>query len=135
MPTRSKSRRKRRIEEKAEEETNKKIATGALQAAADKLNLQKKENGGRVPYGAMPKAIASLAFFNIKATPKKLICLMEKRIADCPPVVNVTTEETSALSSLTNRASEEFIQQNGEQQEQGQMNQKTYKIVVELKVV
>ena len=59
----------------------------------------------------MPTAIASLALLNIKATPKKLIRLMEKR-ADVPPVIDVATEETSAISSLSGRGPEDVENEN-----------------------
>ena len=111
MGKKSKSARQKRIADKASDEDRKRLVDAALEAAADKLNKEKAENGGRVPYGAMPTAIASLALLNIIATPKKLIRLMEKR-ADVPPVIDVATEETSAISSLSGRGAEDVENEN-----------------------
>ena len=94
MPKRTKTTRQKRIEDKVQEEERKRLVNAALEAAADKLNREKSENGGRVPYGAMPTAIACLALLNIKATSKKLIRLMEKR-ADVSLVVSVEKHQAS----------------------------------------
>ena len=106
MPKKSKTVRQQQIADKAKEEERKRLVDAALEAAADKLNSLKGENGGRVPYGAMPTALASLALLNINITPKKLIRLMEKRL-DVPPVINLATEEASGISSLSGRGAED----------------------------
>ena len=111
MGKKSKSARQKCNADKAKDKDRKRLVDAALEAAADKLNKEKAENGGRVPYGAMPTAIASLALLNIKATPKKLIRLMEKR-ADVPPVIDVATEETSAISSLSSKGVKEVDSEN-----------------------